>query len=90
MNRSEALKFIRDNSRLVRSTHLNPVPKHQMDESYDANYQEQRLSDKGVPFIINDYGRHGWDIYFLSQGNNVDETIKRFKKSCLGIDCPVS
>jgi len=90
MNRKDALQFIRDNSRIVRSTHLNPAPKHEIDETYDANYQEQRLSDKGVPFIINDYGRHGWDIYFLSQGNSVEKTIDEFNKRCLLNNCPVS
>lgn len=83
MKRNEALKFIRDNSRLVRSHLLNPVPKHERDEEYDPNYMEQRLSDKGVPFIINDYGKHGWDIYFLASGNKVDETISKFKEVCL-------
>lgn len=83
MKRNEALEFIRNHSRLVRSVHLNPVPKHEIDEYYDANYMEQRLSDKGVPFVINDYGKHGWDIYFLASGNNVEKTIGDFKKICL-------
>lgn len=83
MNRKEALEFIRDNSRLVRSYHMNPIPKHEMDVDYEANYMEQRLSNKGVPFILNDYGKHGWDLYFISGGNKVDATISKFKELCL-------
>lgn len=91
MNRKEALKFIRDNSRLVRSYQMNPVPKHEMDADYEANYMEQRLSNIGIPFILNDYGKHGWDVYFISGGNNVEATINKFKELCLlKVNHPVS
>lgn len=83
MNRKEALKFIRDHSRLVRQHHTNPVPKHERDADYEPNYTEQRISDKGIPFIVNDYGKHGWELYFISGTNNTDEAIAKFKTNCL-------
>ena len=76
MNRNEGLKFIQKNSRLVRKTLLNPP--FSKDEEYEANYIEQRLGNNGTPFIINDYGKHGWDIYFLFGSAVTQDRINEF------------
>jgi hypothetical protein len=77
MNRHEALRFIRENSRMVRSILINPTPKIGRDEYYEENYEEQRIGNNGQIFILTDYGRHGWDLYFPT-GNNIDKTMQEF------------
>ncbi len=91
MKRKEALEFIRDNSRIVREHLLNPVPKSQREDDYEPNYLYQCLGNNGTPFIYTDYGRHGWELYFISTGNNVDKSLTEFC-AITGADiqkCPV-
>lgn len=78
MTRQQGIQFIRENSRAVRITHLNPIDKRLIDDDYDANYSEQRLTNNGIPFVLNDYGRHGWDLYLLVGGNETDSKISKF------------
>jgi len=78
MKRNEALEFIRNNSRCVRQHLLNPVPKNEREDDYEPNYLEQRLGNNGTPFILSDYGKHGWDLYFISTGNKVDKSLNEF------------
>lgn len=78
MNRNEALKFIRDNSRSVFSMCSNPVPINERHRTYEAAYLEQRVGNNGEVFFLHDYGSHGWNIYFPVSGNNVDTSIEEF------------
>lgn len=70
MNRNEALAFIRDNSRLIADLSL---PKS--DRSY-----EHRIGNNATAFILLDMGIHGWELFFINEGNNVDKTITAFCK----------
>jgi len=79
MNRNEALKFIRDNSRCVRQHLLNPAPKAERQDDYEANYLEQRIGNNGTPFVLSDYGKQGWDLYFISTGKNIEKTLTEFR-----------
>ena len=78
MKRNEALEFIRDNSRCIREHLLNPTPKNERQDDYEANYLEQRMGNNGTPFILADYGRHGWELYFICTGNRTDTSIEKF------------
>lgn len=78
MDRIKGLDFIRDNSRLVSRMLGNPVPKENQGDWYEPCYFEHRIGGNGTPFMLQDMGKHGWDIYFICGGNNVDESIKRF------------
>lgn len=78
MNRREALKFIRESSRCVNSTCINPIKKEDMYPNYEPVYLEQRIGKNGAVFILQDNGKHGWDIYFNTGGNNVDESLQQF------------
>lgn len=78
MNRITALEFIRDNSRLITSMLANPVKKSEQWEGYEPIYFEQRIGNNGTPFIIQDMGKNGWDIYFIIGGNDVGNSIIKF------------
>jgi hypothetical protein len=78
MNRTEALNFIRDNSRQVCRMLGNPVPKEDQGDWYEPCYFEQRLGMNGTPFVLQDMGKHGWEIYFIQPGNLVDLSMKSF------------
>lgn len=78
MKRNEALKFMRDNSRLITSMLANPIKKADIYDSYEPIYFEQRMGNNGTPFIIQDMGKNGWDIYFISGVNNVDKSMEKF------------
>lgn len=78
MNREEALKFIRDNSRLIKSVEINPLPKNHREKDYDPNYWEQRIGDNGTIFMLNDFGKNGWELYFLAGSINIQFNIEMF------------
>lgn len=78
MNRNEALRFIRDNSRCVCSMLANPVSKSEQWEGYEPIYFEQRIGNNGNLFILQDCGKNGWDIYFNGNSNNIEKSLSRF------------
>lgn len=78
LNRHTALQFIRCSSRLITSMLGNPVPEEDKGDWYEPCYFEQRLGNNGTPFILQDMGKHGWDLYFICGGNNIDKTIEQF------------
>ena len=80
MNRKEALDFIINNSRSIRSFHLNPVSKAEKDADYEANYFEHRIGNNGTTFCLLDMGKHGWDLYFPVGSNEISPTIEMFCK----------
>lgn len=80
MNRNEALKFIRDNSRLIVSTQINNKKDWGRSEPFEPNYLEHRMGNNGTPFILHDWASNGWDIYFISGNNKISETLEQFSK----------
>ncbi len=77
-NRERTLKFIRENSRVILSIHANPIKKADMYESYEPVYWEQRMGKNGTPFILQDMGKNGWDLYFLQGGNELTASLQQF------------
>ena len=69
MTRHSALEFIREESRLITDFRK---------ENRNGHCFELRVGNNGTPFILQDMGEHGWSIYFIAEGNNVDKTIEMF------------
>lgn len=78
MTRTRALEFIRENSRILVRLLVNPIDKEDEYDSYTPMYFEHRIGSNGTPFILQDCGKNGWDIFFLVGGNEVKSTIIKF------------
>lgn len=80
MDRHSALDFIRQHSKLITSMLGNPVKKADQWDDYEPIYFEQRMGRNGTPFILQDTGKNGWDLYFIIGGNSVTDSLREFAK----------